>query len=96
MFGKKPPKAPLYSVNRWMLSFSLVFAILFIICFYWGMFISDPILEGMHMDLMRLAFPGFKGITLWSFVNGIFQSFLWGLSIGWGIAASLNLFINIK
>ncbi|MCF7844582.1 MAG: hypothetical protein K9M03_02020 [Kiritimatiellales bacterium] len=81
-----------YSVRQWALALAIIAVTIFGICFFWGSFLSDPALKDLHMNLMRVCFPGFSGMTLGGFINGSIQSIVWGLVIGWMLASSLNMF----
>jgi len=81
-----------YSTRQWAYALALIFGACFVICFFWGAVITDPALKALHVDLLRMSFPGFAGLTLAGFVNGLIQSIIWGLVTGWALAASLNFF----
>jgi len=80
------------STRQTSLALATVLGALFIVCFFWGYTISDPAVNSLHMNMLRMSFPGFTGLTLTSFILGLIQSVIWGLLIGWAYATSLNFF----
>ncbi|MBU0767171.1 hypothetical protein KKF55_05365 [Patescibacteria group bacterium] len=81
-----------YSTRQWAFALAIVASSIFVACFFWGSFLSDPVLKDLHMNLMRVSFLGFSDMTIGGFINGFLQSVVWGLGIGWILASSLNMF----
>ncbi|MBU2213030.1 hypothetical protein KJ996_00115 [Patescibacteria group bacterium] len=91
MVRSDSPQVSAYSSRQWALALAIVASSIFVACFFWGSLLNDPALKELHMNLMRVSFPGFSGITIGGFINGFIQSTAWGLGIGWILAASLNM-----
>lgn len=51
-------------------------AFLFIICFVW--FWIRPVHQVLHLQLLELAFFGYKSMNFPSFILGLIQSYIWG------------------
>lgn len=52
------------------------FILLFVLCFAW--FWLHPVHQELHKQLLELAFYGYKGMDLTSFIFGVIQSYVWG------------------
>ncbi|PIQ76148.1 hypothetical protein COU78_01155 [Candidatus Peregrinibacteria bacterium CG10_big_fil_rev_8_21_14_0_10_49_24] len=81
-----------FSVVQWAKGLALFSGVFFIICFFWSFALRDPVLYELHMNVLRMTFPGFSGINATSFVVGIIESIFLGLVVGWVISSSLNMF----
>ncbi|PIR53033.1 hypothetical protein COU76_03195 [Candidatus Peregrinibacteria bacterium CG10_big_fil_rev_8_21_14_0_10_49_10] len=81
-----------YSLRQWSKAFALLFGIFFIICLLWSYLIADPMLQKLHMDILRFSLPGFSGMDATSVVIGLVESIAFGLILGLAIASSLNIF----
>jgi len=55
----------------------LFVAAFFLVCSVWGMLLSAPELKELHLNLLRLAFPGF-GFTFLGYVLGLAEAFVYG------------------
>lgn len=60
----------------------LFLAVLFVLCFFWGFI--HPVEPAFHLSSLRLAFFGFSGFNLLSFILGLIQSYI-AAYIGVGI-----------
>ena len=61
------------------LSLGLMLAISFVICIGWGLVMP----ESLHMHrFLELVLPGFNWLSVWSFVLGLVESFLFGVYFG--------------
>lgn len=81
-----------YSLQQWSKAFALLFGIFFIICLLWNYVITDPALQRLHMDILRLSLPGFSDMSPVSILIGLIESVLYGLILGAATASSLNIF----
>lgn len=64
---------------------ALLFGAIYILCFFWGNLLTDPAINKLHMDLLRVSFPfAFSGMDLMSFISGLIQSVFWGFVFGLG------------
>jgi len=61
------------------LALGLTFAISFVICVLWGLFLPEPV--HMH-QFLQFVLPGFIWISWGSAVLGLIESFLFGLYFG--------------
>ncbi len=52
-------------------------AAFFIVCSAWGVLLSAPELKELHLNLLKLAFPGF-GFTFSGYVLGLAEAFAYG------------------
>lgn len=80
------------SQQQWAKAFALLSGIFFIICMLWSYLITDSALQQLHIDLLRISYPGFSGMNSASFLIGLVESVVYGLVLGSAIAASLNIF----
>jgi hypothetical protein len=55
----------------------LFFAVLFVLCFLW--YFIHPAQQDLMLAKMQIAFYGFSGMNLLSFVFGLVQSFVYGV-----------------
>jgi len=56
-----------------------VFAVLLYgLCLLWKVTITDPSVADLHMQLLKLALPGFQGLTVGSVVWGGVLAFIYG------------------
>jgi hypothetical protein len=56
------------------MSLGLFLVITYVLCVLYGLIVSD---QGMHQSL-ALVLPGFKWLTIPSFILGLIESFLYG------------------
>lgn len=57
-----------------------LFALAFVACFAWYWIRGGGTeLQTYHLNGLKLAFFGFTGMNLASFIAGLIQSFIWGL-----------------
>lgn len=57
----------------------LVFALVYVVCYFWGYTNNEPAVRELHLNLLKLSFLGFTGMNGLSFFLGLIQSFIWGL-----------------
>ena len=70
----------------------IFFAILFVACFVWFYLRGgDADMKQLHDNLFALAFFGWSGMNIISFILGAIQSFIWGYLalIIWRLTAKL-------
>lgn len=62
---------------------------LFAICFAW--YFIMPAEKGLHLQLFRMAYFGFSGFDVLSFVFGAIQTYVWGYAfVGvWRLSGSI-------
>ncbi len=59
----------------------IVSAIFFLACMAWGFLFSDPVLQELHLNLLRLVYPGFT-MSFVGAVIGIIEAFIYGWLFG--------------
>lgn len=60
------------------LFFGVLLAILYVLCFFWYFAIKAPVLQELHLNLLRLSFIWWNGMDFASFISGLVQAFIWG------------------
>lgn len=67
-----------HKFNFWRMGnrVGLFLGALFILCFAW--YFINPVLQELHLDLLRLTFIGYAGMNIAGFVSGFIQSYIWG------------------
>lgn len=66
--------------KKFALQVGSLFALAFVACFAWYWIRGGGAeLQTLHLNSLKLAFFGFTGMNLASFVAGLVQSFIWGL-----------------
>lgn len=58
--------------------FGVLFALIYILCFFWYCAIKAPVLQEMYLNMFRACFLWWNGIDVMSFVSGLIQSFIAG------------------
>lgn len=53
----------------------------FLLCMAWGAFLSSPELKEFHLNLLRVAYPGFA-MSVWGAVIGAVEAFVYGWVFG--------------
>ncbi len=53
----------------------------FALCMSWGLLISDPILKELHLNILRIAYPGF-GFSAVGLLIGAVEAFVYGWLLG--------------
>lgn len=53
----------------------------FVLCMIWGVIISDPTLKELHLNILKIAYPGFA-MSVTGFVIGVIESFIYGWIFG--------------
>jgi uncharacterized protein YggT (Ycf19 family) len=56
----------------------LMTILLFVLCMFWKMTITDPVVDQFHSLSLKLLFPGFKGFDVASILWGMVLSFVYG------------------
>lgn len=81
-----------YRLAHWGPAVGMVSAVLSVVCFVWGFFLTDPVLQERHMTTFRILFldAGFVGLNLVTFIASVVLSYIGGLLIGWVLALCLN------
>ncbi len=63
--------------------FSFVF---FVLCMFWGLVLSDPILKELHQNILRIVYPGFgfsaQGVLL-AGVEAFVYGWFFGVLLAW-------------
>ncbi len=59
----------------------IISAAFFLACMVWGFLFSDPVLQELHLNLLRLVYPGFT-MSLAGGVIGIVEAFVYGWLLG--------------
>lgn len=60
----------------WTIGVFLV--LLYLLCLAWQYLLTDPAIQTLHVQLLMLTFPGFKGMTIGSMLWGGVLSFVYG------------------
>ena len=55
--------------------------VFFLLCMAWGLLLTDPVLKELHVNLLRIALPGFS-MSLIGFIIGAVESFIYGWIFG--------------
>lgn len=63
-------------------SLAILFAIGFVVCYFWVYKSTDPDLVNMHLGMLKISFFGYSGMNFASFILGLIQSFIWGILVG--------------
>ena len=68
----------------------LFFIILFALCFFW--YFIHPVEQELHLSSLKLAFFGYTGMDVKSFILGAIQVYIWGyIAVGaWRIVSCHN------
>lgn len=61
--------------------FGLISILFFLVCMAWGTILFDPALNELHINLLRIAYPGFS-MSLTGAIIGVFESFVYGWLFG--------------
>ena len=77
------------NIKAWAMSLGCWMAVTFTICVVGG--VLAPSLPIPHRTL-ELVLPGFRWISVWSFVFGLIETFLYGVYAGGLFAALHNVF----
>ncbi len=53
----------------------------FALCFLWGFLLSDPVLQELHQNSLRIYLldAPFVGTNVWTLIAGMIVSALWGM-----------------
>jgi hypothetical protein len=53
----------------------------FVLCIVWGLLITDPTLETLHQNILKIAYPGFA-ISFVGILTGIIEAIIYGFVFG--------------
>lgn len=53
----------------------------FLLCMAWGAVLVDPILKELHVNILRIAYPGFS-MSFAGAIIGIVEAFIYGWLFG--------------
>ncbi|OIO54784.1 hypothetical protein AUJ46_02240 [Candidatus Peregrinibacteria bacterium CG1_02_54_53] len=83
-----------YVPGEWARAFGLVSGFFFILCVVWSYLLRDPVLQDLHMQLLRLFTLdiGGPGMGVISFIAGLVITAVSGGVFGLLVAMSLNYF----
>lgn len=59
-------------------SLSIFFIIGYIICLLWEFLLFDSSLRELHHQLLAISLPGFKWLSIGSFILGLVEVFVYG------------------
>lgn len=77
-------------VRIWIWTLGLVFAQVFVICILRDL--VSPLSPGARRGF-EILLPGFKWLTLWRFLLGLAESFLWGVYAALVLVPIMNIFL---
>ncbi len=60
------------------LFFGALFALIYVISFFWYFAVKAPVLQEMFLNCFRVSFIWWNGMDFASFVSGLIQSFIGG------------------
>jgi len=86
------PQVPTYSPRQWALASGLFHGLFFIVCYLWQYVLTDAALKALHMDLLRMTFPGFTEMNIVGLAIMTVESVVFGFIVGWIFAVLLNYF----
>jgi len=69
------------NINKTGYTVGILTAVFFIICIFWGVLLTDPVLKELHYNILRLSFPGFA-FTAAGVITGLIESFVYGWFFG--------------
>ncbi|HBV57814.1 MAG TPA: hypothetical protein DEB73_00895 [Candidatus Magasanikbacteria bacterium] len=67
--------------------FAVLFALLYVLCFFWYYTISDAGLKELYMNMHRMSFMWFSGMNFASFISGLVQVYI----LGWVVALAIKI-----
>lgn len=59
----------------------IISVIIFIFCMFWGFLLSTPTLKELHINLLKIFYPGFNFNTI-GIIIGLFEAYIYGWIIG--------------
>ncbi len=62
-------------------AFGILSVIFFLFCMAWGFLLTDPVLKELHVNILRIAYPGFT-MSLIGAVIGLVETFIYGWIFG--------------
>lgn len=82
-----------FSPAQWAKAKALLAGVFYVPCFFWGYFLTDPVLRELHVAIFRtLTFGYGTGMDLTTFVMGLVVFVVLGALCGWLLATFLNWF----
>ena len=83
---------PTYRLMHWGPALGLVSAVLYAACFLWGILLTNPVLQEIHTNALRILLldAGFVGLNVMTFIAGITVTYIGGLLVGFVLAHCLN------
>ena len=81
-----------FSIYQWARALALMGAGAFILCFFWGMLLTDPALKEIHLNSISIFLlgAGFVGTNIMTFIVGTVMSAIWGAVGGMTLVLCLN------
>jgi len=61
--------------------FGVLWVAIFGLCMAWGLVLLDPVLKELHLNILRIVYPGFS-MSFVGIVIGVVESFIYGWLIG--------------
>lgn len=59
----------------------IISVVFFLLCMWWGLLFTDPVLRDLHANLLRIAYPGFTMSVAGAGI-GVVESFGYGWVLG--------------
>jgi len=59
----------------------IVSAVFFLICVAWGVVLTNPVIEELHLNLIQMVYPGFT-MSFVGAIIGIVEAFIYGWFFG--------------
>ena len=59
----------------------IISVVFFFLCIAWGLLLSDPALKELHLNILRIAYPGFT-MSVVGAIIGIVEAFAYGWVFG--------------
>ena len=70
-----------FSIKKTGSVVGVISMIFFLLCMLWGIVLTDPILKELHLDILRIVYPGFS-MSIVGVIIGIVEGFIYGLFFG--------------
>jgi len=61
--------------------FGIITVAFFALCIFWGLIITSPVLSELHLNILRITFPGFS-MSFIGIIIGVAESFVYGWVFG--------------
>ena len=59
----------------------MITVVFFALCMFWGLILVDPVLKELHLNILKITFPGFS-MTAVGILIGAIESFIYGWIFG--------------